>query len=138
MTLLARDVMQVGFLTIPSRLPVLEALHLFVKSGVSGALVVAEDGSILGQLRTRDLLGVLDQTLDEDLDTDEPVDVEPELSSLVAEDLATRDIVWAAADATVGELAAILRRPGVDCVVVGTRGAATGVVTAVELLAAVS
>lgn len=133
---LARDLMQVSVLTVPAMQPLLEALDLFVKSGVSGALVVDDSGAILGQLRTRELLQVLDQALDDDLDAGESGDVSTDLSSLVARDVATNDVVWVAPDANVGELVAMLRRPGVDRLVVGEGGVPAGIITAFELLAA--
>jgi CBS domain-containing protein len=137
MTLLARDLMQVNTLTIPAQMPLTEVQHLFIESQVSAAPVLDEAGDVIGLISAIDLLEMIDQTLDDDEDPEEPADLTERLTTLTAKELATPDVVWVTPVMPALEIAQIMQRDSIHRVLVGDGGKLAGIVTTFDLLRAV-
>lgn len=129
MTLLAQDLMQKAVVTVAADLQFPQIRHLFVVARIGGAPVVDASGAVVGVISTTDLLGAIDQALDEDVDPGAD-----DLESLTALDLATPEVIWVSPTSTITEVAEVMRARGVHRVLVGTDGRLAGILTAFDLL----
>jgi CBS domain-containing protein len=136
MQLLARDLMERNVLTVPAVMPFAEIQHLFVVAGCHGAPVVDETGNVVGLISVMDLLRAADQAFDEDRDPGEDQDFD--LSQMQAIDLAAPEPVWIEAEASVLEIAQLMRREGIHRVLVREAGKLVGIVSAFDLCRAIS
>lgn len=147
MPLLARDLMQVDPVTVLPGTPFWQVQHLFVVALISGAPVVDDRGTVHGVVSAIDLLRVADQAFDDEVDREpeaqrsfEPSTVElPEqLGSLTAIEIASPEPIWVSPDCEIREVARLMRARGIHRVLVGHDGRLAGILTAFDLLQAVS
>lgn len=148
MPLLARDLMQVDPVTVLPGTPFLQIQHLFVVALIGGAPVVDDRGTVHGVISATDLLRVADQAFDDEVDSEaqaqgsfEPSNgVEPpeQLGSLTAIDIASPEPIWVSPDCAICEVARLMRAEGIHRVLVGHDGRLAGILTAFDLLQAVS
>lgn len=129
--------MQTALITIPPGTPFLELQHLFVESQIDGAPVVDDRGAVIGVVSTTDLLRTVDQVCDEDIDA-VPGELPERLSALTARDIATPEVVWVEPSTPVSEIARRMRAEGIHRVLVGAHGKLAGILTAFDLLRAVT
>ena len=139
MALLVRDLVKPDWLSIPSQLPFLEVVHLFIETQVGGAPVVDDDGQVVGMISATDLLQALDRVSDDEIDPDPTGvgDAPESLAALCAADVATPDVVWVAPELPVAELARKMRDEALHRVLVGAPGKLEGIVTSFDLLRAI-
>lgn len=133
MELRAVDLIKTEPLTIASDTPVLDVQHLFVQANIGGAPVVDSDGVVRGVISSSDLLRVMDQAHDDEIDALEP----SALETLTAIDVASPSPIWIAPDASLADVARVMRRERVHRVLVGRDGKLVGVLSAFDLLEAV-
>ncbi len=133
MTLLARDLMQKEPVTVPADMRFRQIQHLFVVARIGGAPVVDPSGNVVGVISTTDLLGAIEQASDEDVDPGAD-----ELEALTAIDLATPEVIWVSPAASVTEVAQVMQARGVHRVLVGDDERLVGIVTAFDLLQALT
>lgn len=138
----ARDLIRAAQpITVRPDAPILEVQHLFVEAQIGGAPVVDAQGKVVGIISSADLLRVVDQVCDEDLDPSEPDEesnLVDKLATLTAADAATPEPIWVSPDATAAEVAHVMHEEGINRVLVGTDGRLVGILTAQDLLKAVS
>ena len=137
MTMLARELMRTDLMTIPADSSLLEVQHLLVVAQISGAPVVDAGGAVVGVVSATDVLGALEQILDEDEDEGESDDLQERLEAITARDIASPQVVWVAADSSVSQVAVVMRREGIHRVLVGDREHLEGILTTYDLLGAV-
>ncbi len=137
MTMRVADLMSANPVTVPAHASLLEVQELMVVAAISGVPVAGPGGEVLGIISASDVLGAVDQALDEDQDPGEPEDVLERLQSITAEDIATPDVVWVSADASATEVAKRMHAEGLHHVLVGTRDRLEGILSAFDLLRAV-
>ncbi len=148
MPLLARDLMQVDPVTVLPDTPFPQIQHLFVVAQISGAPVVDDRGTVHGIVSATDLLRVADQAFDDEVDSEaearrsfEPsntVELPEHLESLTAIEIASPEPIWVSPDCAICEVARLMRAEGVHRVLVGHDGRLAGILTAFDLLQAVS
>jgi len=134
----ARDLMHADPVTVPAAMPYLELQHLLVAAQINGVPVVDAAGAVVGIVTAADLLRAADQALDEDVDEGEPETIAARFEALTAGDLATREVIWVAPDMQIKRVAERMRADGIHRVLVGERGRLDGILTAFDLLQAVS
>lgn len=137
MATLARDLMRPNLIAVSENASLADILHTFVVAGVSGVPVVDAAGAVVAVLSATDVLQAVEQALDEDEDEGEPAELSDRLSTLTAGELATPDIVFVASDATVTDVAQLMRSECIHRVLVGSRERVEGIITAFDLLEAV-
>lgn len=135
--MLASELMRTELLTVPADASLLDVQHLLVVAQISGAPVVDANGVVVGVLSATDVLGAMEQVFDEDEDEGEPDGVQERLQAITARDIASPDVVWVAPDASVSQVAQVMRREGIHRVLVGTRERLEGILTTYDLLGAV-
>ncbi len=135
--MLARELMRTNLLTVPAEASLLEVQHLLVVAQVSGVPVVDDSGAVVGVISATDVLGAMELVFDEDEDEDEPDVLQERLQAVTARDIASPEVVWVAADASVSQVASVMRREGIHRVLVGTRDHLEGILTTYDLLGAV-
>ncbi len=131
------DLMSPNPVTVPAHASLLEVQELMVVAHISGVPVAGPGGEVVGIIGTSDVLGAVDQALDEDQDPGEPEDVLERLQSIRAEEIATPDVVWVSADAPATEVARMMHAERLHHVLVGTRERLEGILSAFDLLRAV-
>lgn len=146
--MLARDLMQVDPVTVLPGTPFLQVQHLFVVALISGAPVVDDRGTVHGVVSAIDLLRVADQAFDDEVDPEpeaqrsfEPsttVELPERLGSLTAIEIASPEPIWVSPDCDICEVARLMRARGIHRVLVGHDGRLAGILTAFDLLQAVS
>ncbi len=135
---IVRDLMQREVLTLPAAMPFTEAMHLIGVAGVHGAPVLDDKGAVIGVLSAMDLLRATEQAYDDERDDGEGSDPLAQLRSSTAQRLANPDPTWVSPDASIAEVARVMRETGCHRVLVGADGRLEGIVTAFDLLGAVS
>ena len=130
----ARELMREP-LTVAAATPVLEVQHLLVIAEVTGMPVIDARGTIVAMLEVSDVLRTLDQALDEHAGDADPL---AHVRSLTARDIATADAVWVAPATPAAEIAERMRSAGAQRVLVGTDDQLEGIVTAFDLIAAIT
>jgi CBS domain-containing protein len=130
--------MERNTLTIPSTMPFPEIVRLLVVAGIHGAPVVDEQGAIIGMVSAMDLLRASDQAHDDERDEGEGNDPLEQLSIATALELASPEPIWVAPEAPAGDVARLMHREGIHRVLVGADGRLEGILTAFDLLRAVS
>lgn len=151
MAMLARDVMQRDVLALDAAASVLEAYRLFVEEEISGAPVVDEDGRVLGVLSARDLLRAISEERDSALlqttyfrDTEEfsgpdwgatPEDFQDRLAGRSIGETMTPGAIVVAPDASIAEVARVLRQQRVHRVLVVDDDRLLGLITSFDLVA---
>ena len=140
--LTAADLMSRDLTTIPEKMPLRGAARLLRRAGVSGAPVVDARGRCVGVLSATDFLR---RAEDEDHPHHSGLHSEwevIEVAEVGADDVRTymtRDLVKAAPDAGVGELARMMLDAHVHrVVVVDPEDRPVGIVTSTDILAAVA
>lgn len=136
MTLLARELMQPNPITVSSHTPLLELQHLLVVAHISGVPVVGANGQVTGVVSAADVLGALEQTLDEDRDLGESDDLLEQLRAITVDDIATPEVVWVSPQMPVVEVARMMRSEGIHRVLVGD-GELEGILSSFDLLRAI-
>ena len=134
----AREMLKTAPLTVAAATPLLEVQHLLVLAHVSGMPVIDDGGRVVGVLSASDVLRALDQALDDDHDDRELEDRFALVAKLTALDIATPDAIWVAPDTPVAQIAERMRSEGVHRVLVGNGERLDGVLTAFDMLAAVT
>lgn len=150
MALLARDVMQRDVLTLDAEASVLEAYRLFVEEEISGAPVVDEDGRVLGVLSARDLLRAIAEERDTALvqttyfrDHEEfsgpdwsgtTQDFQDRLAGRSIGETMSSGAMIVAPDATIQEVARLLRQQRVHRVLVAEDDRLVGLITTYDLV----
>lgn len=134
----ARDLMRSEPLTVAAETPLLDVQHVLVLAQVSGMPVVDESGRVIGMLSASDVLRALEQAFDGDVGDGELEQRFATVAALTARDLATPDAIWIAADTPASEIAERMLRDGVHSALVGDGERLEGILTAFDLLAAVS
>lgn len=151
MTQLARDVMEIGVVTIDPGASLLDAYRLFVEEEISGAPVVDEDGRVLGVISAHDLLRATEEERDtavvqtsyfRDLaefsgpDWGGVVeDFQDRLAERTVADAMTRGAIAVAPDATIPEVARTLRQHRVHRVLVAEDERVLGLISSFDLVA---
>lgn len=122
-------------MTVSVDMPFTELVHLFVAAHLDGVVVVNELEAVVGVISPSDLLRATDQACDEELDEDEPAELEDRFAQITAREIATPEPVWVSPDAPIHEVARRMRDEGLSRVLVGRDGELAGVLTAFDLLA---
>ena len=135
---IVRDLMQRNVLTIPATMPFTEIIHLIVVAGVHGAPVLDDQGLVVGVISAMDLLRATEQAYDDDRDDGEGCDPVAELRASTAITLASPEPTWVSPETPLGEVARLMRDTGTHRVLVGSQRRLEGIVTAFDLLRAVS
>ena len=138
MAFVARDLMTPVAVTVRTDTPLLEIVHLFVEAQISGAAVVDEQGVVCGFVSAIDVLTAVDQAGDEDIDDGEAVEELEGLRSLTAREIATPEVAWVSPETAAVDIAQRMHSQGIHRVLVGTDGRAIGMLTAFDLLRAIS
>lgn len=150
MGLLARDIMQRDVLTLDANASVLDAYRLFVEEEISGAPVVDEDGRVLGVVSARDLLRAVTDERDTALvqttyfrDLEEfsgpdwgsaPEDFQDRIAGRSVGESMTTGAIVVAPDATIPEVARLLRQQRVHRVLVAEDDHLVGLITSFDLV----
>ncbi|HVK86798.1 MAG TPA: CBS domain-containing protein [Kofleriaceae bacterium] len=134
--LCARDLMHAEPVTVPSSASLLEVQHLLVVTQIGGLPVIGPDGVVVGLVSASDVLGALEQALDEDQDEGEEEDLLTQLQAITASEVATPEVIWVSPDTPVAQVAETMRNEGIHRVLVGTRERLEGIITAFDLLRA--
>jgi CBS domain-containing protein len=129
--------MRTNLLTVSADATLLEVQHLLVVAQISGAPVIDATGVVVGVLSATDVLGAMEQVFDEDEDEDEPDILQDRLEAITARDIASPEVVWVGPDASISQVAEVMRREGIHRVLVGTREHLEGILTTYDLLGAV-
>jgi CBS domain-containing protein len=132
----ARDLMHAEPVTVPSSATLPEVQHLLVVTQIGGMPVIGPDGGVIGLVSASDLLGAMEQALDEDRDEGEPEDLLARLQAITAIEAATPEVIWVASDTPVAQVAEVMRTEGIHRVLVGSRERLEGIITAFDLLRA--
>jgi len=122
--------------TVPSSASLLEVQHLLVVTQIGGLPVIGPDGVVVGLVSASDVLGALEQALDEDQDEGEEEDLLTQLQAITASEVATPEVIWVSPDTPVAQVAETMRNEGIHRVLVGTRERLEGIITAFDLLRA--
>jgi len=122
--------------TVPSSASLLEVQHLLVVTQIGGLPVIGPDGVVVGLVSASDVLGALEQALDEDQDEGEEEDLLTQLRAITASEVATPEVIWVSPDTPVAQVAETMRNEGIHRVLVGTRERLEGIITAFDLLRA--
>lgn len=133
--------MHADLVTVPATMPFLEVQHLFVVANISGAPMVDATGRVLGMVTSSDLLRALDQVCDDDADLgldEDDAPVREHLGDLVARDVGTPEVVWVPLDTPISRVAQLMHSEGIHRVLVGENGRVAGILTAFDLLRAVT
>ena len=151
MTLLARDVMQTGVVTIDPEASLLDAYRLFVEEEISGAPVVDEDGRVLGVVSAHDLLRATEEERDTAVvqtsyfrDLAEfsgpdwgsvAQDFQDRLAERTVREVMTTGAIVVAPDASIPEVASTLRQHHVHRVLVAEDERLVGLISSFDLVA---
>jgi CBS domain-containing protein len=120
--------MATNLLTVSPETPVIDVHRLFVEDEIHGAPVVDDEDRVVGVVSALDLLRVVSEQYD---------DFEARMRDINASDAMTKAIVAVSPDATVGEVARLMRAQRVHRVLVIENEDLLGVLTTFDLLAAV-
>jgi CBS domain-containing protein len=143
--LCARDFMQTDVLTISPETSIIDIHQLFVEEEIHGAPVVDEAGVVRGVVSTLDLLRAVREEVEPDATTRSyfksewsmPIDELPaRLREVRAYDVMTRELVAVRSDASVVDVARIMREQHIHRVLVIDDRELVGVVTTFDLLRA--
>jgi len=146
----AGDVMERNVICVGTDTPLLDVHRLFVEEEIHGAPVVDGDGSVVGVITSTDLLRAVEEEHDtmrvqsdyfrDLLPYSSPdwsassEDFQDRLSELRAEDVMARHVLTVPAQASVSDVARVLRENGIHRVFVSEEGRMLGVVSAFDLL----
>ncbi len=146
----ARDLMEARVLTVDPEASLLEVHRLFDEEEISGAPVVADDGSLIGVITATDLIrAVGDESAVARVDSQYfrdllpysspdwssgPEDFQDRLAALRVSDAMTRQVVTIPPSAPASEIARTLRARHIHRVFVAADSQLLGVVTAFDLL----
>ena len=150
MALRARDVMQKSVISVQPDTPLAQVARLFVEEAIHGAPVVDETDRLLGVVSVTDLLRAVDETHESGAATavyfrdvleysgpdwsSAPEDFQDRLEQLSVADVMQPSVVTVGEDATVPEIAKLLRANGIHRVIVVRDGVLAGLVTALDLV----
>ena len=147
----ARDIMQTRVVTVSPDAPLRTVQRVFVESGIHGAPVVDEQGTVVGVVTSMDLLRAASEGADAapdepayfryDLDLHgidwdrAPADLRERLADALVSDVMTPEIIAVAPDTPIGGVARVLRRHSVHRVLVIEDGELRGIISAMDLIA---
>jgi CBS-domain-containing membrane protein len=120
----AKDVMSDGVLTVGPDQSMLEAAKLLVNCRVSAMPVVDAAGSMIGIVSEADLMG----------DAEDYVAASGDRPARKVSDVMSRDVVTAAEDTPLAELAALMKAHTIKRIPILRNGSVVGVVSRVDIL----
>ncbi len=150
MTPLARDVMQTHLVTVEPDLPLIDAHRLFVEEEITGAPVVDETGRFIGVISSTDLVRAIGE--EHESATSEPhyfrqwlefsgpdwtratPDFQDRLASLSVADAMTPGGIAVGPDASIAEVAGLMRRHRIHRVLVVENEVLAGILTTFDLI----
>lgn len=141
----ARDFMQTDVLTVTPDTSILDIHKLFIEEEIHGAPVVDDNGVVRGVVSTLDLLRAVNEELEPDQTTQSyfrsewstvPDELPARLREVRASDVMTRELVSVSPDATIVEVARMMREQHVHRVLVVEQQELIGVLTTFDLLQA--
>ena len=144
-SLLARDLMTRGVVTVPPAMPVASLAGLLAERGISSAPVTDPEGRLLGIVTEADLIhrlagkaepavGWLRRLLG---DADSQAEDYARTHGMEARDIMTVSVITVGPDATAEECARLLERNGIKRLPVVSEGRLLGIVSRADLLAGV-
>jgi CBS domain-containing protein len=150
MALRARDVMQTSVMSVQPDTPLAHVARLFVDEAIHGAPVVDDTDRLLGVISITDLIRAVDETHESGAATavyfrdvlefsgpdwsSAPEDFQDRLEQLTVADVMQPSVVTVGEDATVPEIAKLLRANRIHRVIVVRDGVLAGLVTALDLV----
>jgi len=150
MPLRARDVMQKSVISVQPHAPLAQVARLFVEEAIHGAPVVDETDRLLGVVSVTDLIRAVDETHETGAASavyfrdvleysgpdwsSAPEDFQDRLEQLTVADVMQPSVVTVGEDATVPEIAKLLRANRIHRVIVVRDGVLAGLVTALDLV----
>jgi CBS domain-containing protein len=150
MALRARDVMQTSVSAVQPDTPLSQVARLFVDNGIHGAPVVDETERLLGVVSVTDLIRAVDEAHESGATTavyfrdvleysgpdwsTAPEDFQDRLEQLTAGDVMQPSVVTVGEDATVPEIAKLMRANGIHRVIVVRGEQLVGLVSALDLV----
>lgn len=140
------DVMRRSFATIGPDAPVMEAAHLLMKTNQRGLPVIDREGALVGVISEGDFLHRTEldispppgNWLEELLGIDEDTPASRRMRARLVREVMTRDPVCVDDEASLDEVVALMDARHIAQLPVVCGGAVVGVVSRVELLAAVA
>jgi CBS domain-containing protein len=143
--------MQTGVVTVDRDATLLDAHRLFVEEEIHGAPVVDADGEVVGVISTLDILRAVQEEHEsttsipdyyrEFLPFSGPdwrsgaEDFQDRLAQLTVGDAMTESVVSVSPDASIAEIARLLRQHRIHRVLVGEDGQLLGIVSTFDLVA---
>lgn len=152
MNLYARDVMQPDVVSVAPEAALLEVHRLFVEEEIGGAPVIDDEGRVVGVITAKDLLRAVQEQYDsaaaltvpeyfrEELPYSgpdwlaAPEDFQDRMSSMTAADAMVRGVITVPPDATVREIARLMREQRIHRVFVVSGEELVGIVTTFDMV----
>jgi CBS domain-containing protein len=133
----AKDIMSDGVMSVNAGATVLEAARSLVNAGVSAMPVIDDQGVMVGILSEADLIRHTGGMVPAELsDHERAAQAMAEAKSKHVADVMTREVVTAAEDATLREIADLMLKHGIKRVPILRDRSVVGVVSRVDLLQA--
>lgn len=139
----AREIMSSPVVTARPEMPVRQIVELMLRSRISGLPVVDDDQRVLGVVTEADLLEKEDRPSPQppllswhsrSLRLERMLGRYRKATGTVARDVMTENIITAAEEATVQELAHLMLRHGINRILIVSRGRLAGIVTRADVL----
>ncbi|PXW24867.1 CBS domain-containing protein [Paraburkholderia caballeronis] len=142
----AQDVMTTNVVTVSPDTTVLDTAKLFVENRISGAPVLAADGTLVGVISEGDLLRRVEIGTDgprrsswlEFLSADGNAQAYVKSHALRVDDVMSRDVVSVDVDTSLADIAKLLESRGIKRVPVLREGRLAGIVSRANLLQAIA
>ena len=150
MAVRARDVMQTSVATVQPDTPLAQVARFFVDEGIHGAPVVDEIERLVGVVSVTDLLRAVEEMHGSGAATavyfrdvleysgpdwsSAPQDFQDRLEQLTAADVMQTSVVTVGEDATVPEIAKLMRANGIHRVLVTRGDMLVGIISALDLV----
>lgn len=147
---LAKNLMEPDPLAVSPEASLLSVHQLFIQEEIHGAPVVDDEGTVLGVVSSMDLLRAVQDVHESGATTpiyfrgdlpysgpdwiQDPDDFQDRLSELTAVDVMARELITVSENATVGEMASLMRKQRVHRVLVVEKERLVGLVTTFDLI----
>lgn len=140
------DIMRRSFATIKPDAPILDAAHSLIETNQRGLPVIDHDGALVGVISEGDFLHRTElgispppvNWLEELLGIEEDTPARRRMRARLVREVMTRDPVWVDDEASLDEVVALMDARHIAQLPVVCGGSVVGVVSRVELLAAVA
>jgi len=152
MSLHARDVMQTDLITVSPDTPLLQVHRLFIEEEINGAPVIDEDDALVGVISSLDLLRAVQEEYDTGAAATEaiyfwkdlpysgpdweraPENFQDRMAELSAADAMVTEVVSVRPDASIAEVARVMRRQRIHRVLVVDGRELQGIITTFDLV----